>query len=540
MSFKNVTIGFENFKAFQSLTTCEIAPITLLVGPNNSGKSSFIKTLDLLKQNFSEKGNKVTSLSEIKFALTSWFSSFDEAVNKYSNNNLIKFKIDNLSFDSSFPLFVQETFKDELELLKSDGLKFDKIGFEISYQKNGHSAIVQSLHLYLGNRTTSLFSVEKEGESFRARFDIDHLFPSAEDIRQSSTFNNSLSQKSKVADLDDLTEKEVMEVAKYTLQNLRKLKYLDISILFNDIILSLDSEFPLRNIANYLSDTYYSARGFSPDEEGLDEMKKMEEYDSLYVPKEKKIAVETTNFFLDKYFDRIIEYTVLPLKRHFESFNSIEKIEPTSNWILEQAANNLLLSNKKRRFINKWLQKFNLGEQLEIKQPEDDLQLIYIVQNEVLFRLKDIGEGSQKVVNILLGMITHGKSDLDSSERPLFNGLSSFLIHEPEESLHPHLQSLLGDLLVDMYQEYNVKFIVETHSEYLIRKLQVLASENTIDGNDMVVNYFRNNEETEEGSEKVYPIHFKSDGRLDQEFGPGFYDENAQMMKRHFLNIKSN
>lgn len=41
------SVGFENFKCFGEMTMCKLAPITLLVGENNSGKSSIIQALHL-------------------------------------------------------------------------------------------------------------------------------------------------------------------------------------------------------------------------------------------------------------------------------------------------------------------------------------------------------------------------------------------------------------------------------------------------------------------------------------------------------------
>ena len=42
-------IGVENFRVFKEYTEFELRPITLLTGPNNSGKSSFTKLLLLLQ-----------------------------------------------------------------------------------------------------------------------------------------------------------------------------------------------------------------------------------------------------------------------------------------------------------------------------------------------------------------------------------------------------------------------------------------------------------------------------------------------------------
>lgn len=57
-------------------------------------------------------------------------------------------------------------------------------------------------------------------------------------------------------------------------------------------------------------------------------------------------------------------------------------------------------------------------------------------------------------------------------------------IEEPENHLHPKLQSLLADMFLDAYTNYNIHFIVETHSEYLIRKSQVLVAHMDYSSND--------------------------------------------------------
>ncbi len=42
-------LGLENFRIFKSKEVLDFAPITILTGTNNSGKSTAIKCLQLLK-----------------------------------------------------------------------------------------------------------------------------------------------------------------------------------------------------------------------------------------------------------------------------------------------------------------------------------------------------------------------------------------------------------------------------------------------------------------------------------------------------------
>ena len=79
-------------------------------------------------------------------------------------------------------------------------------------------------------------------------------------------------------------------------------------------------------------------------------------------------------------------------------------------------------------------------------------------------------------------------------------------------------------MFVEAYQKYNIHFIIETHSEYLIRKLQVMVADkgNALTPNDVSLNYV---EKDEHGISTNRKIDILEDGRLSEPFGPGFYDE---------------
>lgn len=102
-------------------------------------------------------------------------------------------------------------------------------------------------------------------------------------------------------------------------------------------------------------------------------------------------------------------------------------------------------------------------------------------------------------------------------------------LEEPECHLHPMYQSLLADMLNEAYKDYNVHFIVETHSEYLIRKAQVLVAqreykkeEELSEDNPFKVYYIPNDSEP-------YEMAFNTDGRFKNEFGKGFFDEASNL-----------
>jgi predicted ATPase len=76
-----------------------------------------------------------------------------------------------------------------------------------------------------------------------------------------------------------------------------------------------------------------------------------------------------------------------------------------------------------------------------------------------------------------------------------------------------------------LLNHHNVQFLIETHSVYLIQKLQLLVAQGLIEPERVSLLYF---EEIKKGI-KFRRINIRKDGMLKEGFGPGFYDESAML-----------
>lgn len=200
--------------------------------------------------------------------------------------------------------------------------------------------------------------------------------------------------------------------------------------------------------------------------------------------------------------------------------------------------------HKPGAFVNKWIKKFNLGDSIQVKGTNEGLGLmLYLINGDKKRLLSDEGYGVTQLVSLLLqidnkipvfleaDLNQFVENDIDVFQYPI----QTICVEEPEVHLHPKYQSMLAEMFVEAYQKYNIHFIIETHSEYLIRKLQVLVAskENALTANDVSLNYV---EKGESGVSTNRKIGITEDGRLMDSFGEGFFDE-AGGLSRQLLKL---
>lgn len=174
------------------------------------------------------------------------------------------------------------------------------------------------------------------------------------------------------------------------------------------------------------------------------------------------------------------------------------------------------------QFVNKWLKAFDIGDKLiitPIKANKTNIGISYAILNSGQdIQLKDNGLGIQKIVALLLRIVAANNS-------------STLVLEEPESNLHPAFQSKLAELLAEAYSVFDIRFIVETHSEYFIRKFQYLIANKDFacESNDLSIYYLYHPDKIPAGKKQVERLEIRTDGMLKQDFGIGFFDENARL-----------
>jgi len=235
------------------------------------------------------------------------------------------------------------------------------------------------------------------------------------------------------------------------------------------------------------------------------------------------------------------------LKSYFDAKRFTEKpAENESPWSRLARKVKRKIPYESGSFINKWLKELEIAHHVEIESHADGygatIRLYKDENDKKGMLLADKGIGILQIFTILLKIET---AIVESQMNDLLNpnktdGFSEGVIEliptysqnhpitvaleEPESHLHPKYQSLLADMLLEAYNEYNIHFIIETHSEYLIRKAQVRVAKLNSDDkfNPFKVYYVPRDE-------KPYEMEFQDDGRFKNEFGKGFFDEATNL-----------
>ena len=223
-----------------------------------------------------------------------------------------------------------------------------------------------------------------------------------------------------------------------------------------------------------------------------------------------------------------------PVKRLY----SLRDDNDSFSTILKEYNNAVINFDRERSFkpgdfVNKWLNEFGIAESLEIENVVGGLGLVVYLKKKDGRKtiLADDGYGVTQLLSVLLSIETSVLLHYRINK----NTNVTIAVEEPEIHLHPDYQSLLTDMFLDAYKNYHIHFIIETHSEYLVRRCQVRVAESftNIEDNPFGVFYIPKDN-------IPYEMLFTKDGFFETKFGTGFYDAAgsdamtlSRLAKRH-------
>ncbi|MFT4802330.1 MAG: putative ATPase [Flavobacteriaceae bacterium] len=537
-------ISIKNFRVFKEKTTFQLRPFTILTGPNNSGKSSLLKILNLLQQSVKE----LNSLNVLNFEKGNHnLATFENSISWGSEN-------EDMSIVFDFPLdFFDEDFK--LELI------YDKMG-EIGYIKsfkiyNQYRKLIALENIKFENDINyQSFVSGDSGYDYEFSFDLEYIkkFVYQEKVKNavSNISNEKLEdflfysysffdeEENKEIDLNEIVKKNSKKELKEDLLLIEKT---------SDIFQKVEIDnYQLKRMNTDLFSECFTDDNIEPlilwkeryrvgsalsNEFKSDFFKNNDEFnffdDNILVHIEdenlnifRKLVINNIQNSLDKLKYSVSDIDFLSAQRGCLNNETEELVKQFSSLYLDLGDG----------FLKKALKLLNINGEIKVERVNGRYTTVSLIQNDKKVNILDLGYGYSQVIPILLKILvtTHlhktKKSEIDEAN---VNENPTLIIEEPESNLHPNLQSKLADILVLANKTFGIRFIIETHSEYLIRKLQYLTAKKEINLNNAVVYYFNSDEFVNNNEPKVKEIFINEFGGLSDTFGPGFFDEATDL-----------
>jgi AAA15 family ATPase/GTPase len=551
-----------NFKSFAGPVNIPIKPITLIFGPNSSGKSSIFQSLLMLKQTFEEGREEVLHPRGNLVDL----GSFKEFIFEQNLRHSFSFKMTFKKPARFFPAPPSPGFDAELGYVPEDdfyrhfeeSINFNEIALSKTYAVSNSANLIpfiSKIDLFLGDKKGPILSYVRKGSKndFIAAYNFHHnywrsyweTFDKEKDETlpefggggtikvNTENINNLFNEYIAYRDEEIKTLKAWVkrgQSKKEVLQ--KKLKLLSDQI---RIITNLEGFEKAIAVYSFVIDASENFKCFLQGDEsqafsvygsrGIDSILQ-EKFPSLYggYARDPSFFREVTEELMEKWLSNIIY--IGPLREFPQRYYMGENLLNgfwKDFWLEKEFRSKTALAA-----INKEIRKYGLDYKLkadDIYSSTSNIKVassIRFVDNHgISINMRDVGFGYSQILPIVIQSILAREK--------------TFLIEQPELHLHPALQAEIGDLFIKtaLGKQKNT-FLLETHSEHLILRLLRRIRETTcgelpngaqpITPDQLAVLYVQ---QGKNGSE-VINIPVTEDGEFDAKWPNGFFTEREK------------
>lgn len=526
------SIGFTNFRRFQYFPEIDLGDITILVGGNNAGKSTLVKAILLMRDFLKRRIERVENSEKKLF----W---------KYSPQ--FSFDTEHVNIGDFYRAFCRQSPVKEDTI--SFSMKIDKFSFVVNIRGERKPGIIPRV---------SKIAVTDEEKDIHFEFDFSKAQMTIHFEYDKEALNSDVDEDEKwiLSKIKHIKEqlgrsKDLDEISnlKFELEGFEKmLSYKNVSGIeiseYDEI--TIDLSYFKGDRVGYLvipelvkAFVYFSESGTIGDKRSTGYKDKVAKKTFLRGKATviNEIADDLEKVISSQVFEYIYAHSVYQDSVYANCANSSDYTKRT---IHEFYTSRISEGEEEFKFIVKWLKDFKIGNSLEaVSYKGDNYSLtIFDEENPDGIDLSDKGMGSIQIVTMLLRIATLIRK---------YKGQHlTILLEEPEQNLHPAIQSKLAEMIYEVSVEYGIHFIIETHSEYLIRRTQVMVAgfnfedEATLNNENPFAVYFLNKNPEEEPTKMTY----KLSGAFNEKFGEGFYDEASKwdmmIIRKEFEQRKKN
>ncbi len=483
MTYISQTFAIENYRSFKNKVYLEVKPFTIITGPNGSGKSTYTDLVKLYEKHFLDgKIPRNIPLSDLTNN-----KRINQIENWDSDSGAIKIYIKKLVSAEKISKKLLETLKIKRNSLGRPEI-FGELVLYYKPDENRLSHEQNPKNIAFDKKQYTLVNIDFYLDSFQEN----NLVQNFDSNRTMHDFHSD-DLPGIIFDLNFLNKLSEIKIDKKVLANISKywnafgptennetffpiigklesIKHGSDTFIY-DFILNFE-QFINNNssVESYQHhNTKFNLRG------GVEYAFTKKDWKEFY-SKSKHSKSLNLSHTRGKDYAGIIEFNT---ERIFE--NSLINVNdyPQINFF------ETFCDKYKVDWINDILNDLDIGNQILFKQINEEFIELTISKDDKIIHLNEFSKGLQRLIKLIIFLPINWWEDntSDISKIPIVS-----IIEEPELSLHPQLQSKIADILSKIKKEggqdfrdddgdYDTSFIIETHSEYLIRKLQYLCAQ---------------------------------------------------------------
>ena len=487
-------IQLENFRSLKNTNSQKLSSITLLVGENSSGKSSFLRVFPLLKQSINKRtSGPILWSGDVDDYVD--FGSFEETVtNDTSNNISFKFKFvmnsfrrnrfyintsDKLNLNIEYRITVKTKTGDDY--VSNFSLSINNINIDFDLENNsisvGQEFVYQEPKRYMQDegvlshqfRTPLFFKARSKAFGFSVP-DISELW---EDFYKQEEYPKS----KKTTQIGHIDIREIIDLV-------------GLHLFQNGKISKLFLEEQMEKIEQYPEGYVFAYKQI------INKLKRNKEL-------QKKLMLCYVYMIFSDIDDYIIDYFknvhyIAPLRATAERYYRLRNLAVDE---VDYQGKNLAifiksLSTKQIRDFNIWTMKY-FGFAIQTTTNKGHISLSVKLENSNKeINLSDTGFGYSQVLPIITQLWELSSRPrkrpgyYDTEQLPIV-----VAIEQPELHLHPAIQAKLAKAFIasiNLAREngYQLQLLLETHSETIVNYLGSAISKGAISSSDVSVILF--------------------------------------------------
>lgn len=469
------SINLKNYKAFESVTI-PIKPLTILLGANSVGKSSIIQMLMLLHQTAEERFGMYSSALKI----------YGNYVNIGAFENLFR------NLKTNDPLIIQIRFHNDAVLKKIRGFRnemVDSLTNIVAFMPT--SDLWKDAEKGLPDRKSVRDFVQKFWDLMRRIGENDNQILSFIKYRMDIPYMFEDDNIDNILKCYDLRE-HISNIEDTSLGVTYELVVEDARLKIKKFIVDIGNECKLLEIENKTESNIKVSSFVSLDKQDRDYIESKVNFGNTIfgiLSGEKEVKQTMVSDSLVQLASIILENLQAELSENRVNYVSPLRAHPKRYYMLDKAKMTISLdtldgdaiaevlkeNGSIKRKVNGWFGKF--GFKIDVKPFKEVIHHMFVTQNGLPLDITDVGFGISQVLPIIIQGFLSEKDSVT-------------IIEQPEIHLHPKMQADLGDLLIDVVNTDHKKLVVETHSEYILRRIRRRMSEGKIKKEDVSICLF--------------------------------------------------